>query len=77
MDELLLSNSCRLYQDDDGRVLVFAVKKGTDSSIFWKATVRIACVKYHTRTETTESYRLLNIRQFLQVSKYTLLLGVN
>lgn len=62
-----LNDICRLYQDDDGRVLVFAVKKGTDSSIFWKATVRIACVKYHTKTRATESHRLLTIRQFLQV----------
>ncbi|XP_068220727.1 RING finger protein 141-like isoform X2 [Palaemon carinicauda] len=62
-----LNQICREYKDSDGHVLVFAVKKGTDSTIFWKATVRIACVKLNTVTNKVLSYRLLNIRQFLQV----------
>ncbi|KAF2359205.1 Zinc finger C3HC4 RING-type, partial [Trinorchestia longiramus] len=62
-----LNEICRRYADADGRVLVFAVKKGSDSSFLWKATVRIACVKYDPATRRTESYRLLTIRQFLQV----------
>ncbi|XP_071548063.1 RING finger protein 141-like isoform X1 [Panulirus ornatus] len=62
-----LNQICREYKDSEGRVLVFAVKKGTDSTIFWKATVRIACVKLDTATNKVQSYRLLNIRQFLQV----------
>ena len=33
------------FLDTNGKQLVFAVKKGTDSSFLWKATVRIACVK--------------------------------
>ncbi|XP_047741196.1 uncharacterized protein LOC108683278 [Hyalella azteca] len=62
-----LNEICRRYEDGDGRVLVFAVKKGSDSSVFWKATVRIACVRYNTRTRCPESSRMLSIRQFLQV----------
>ncbi|KAK8731895.1 hypothetical protein OTU49_007318 [Cherax quadricarinatus] len=62
-----LNQICREYKDSEGHVLVFAVKKGTDSTIFWKATVRIACVKLNTTTNKVQSYRLLNIRQFLQV----------
>lgn len=62
-----LNHICREYKDSEGHVLVFAVKKGTDSTIFWKATVRIACVKLNTTTNKVQSYRLLNIRQFLQV----------
>ncbi|KAA0203985.1 hypothetical protein HAZT_HAZT011918 [Hyalella azteca] len=61
-----LNEICRRYEDGDGRVLVFAVKKGSDSSVFWKATVRIACVRYNTRTRCPESSRMLSIRQFLQ-----------
>ncbi|KAK3876869.1 hypothetical protein Pcinc_018381 [Petrolisthes cinctipes] len=62
-----LNHICREYEDEAKQVLVFAVKKGTDSTIFWKATVRIACVKLSTVNNKVQSYRLLNIRQFLQV----------
>ncbi|XP_042218519.1 RING finger protein 141-like isoform X2 [Homarus americanus] len=62
-----LNQICREYKDSEGHVLVFAVKKGTDSTMFWKATVRIACVKLNTAANKVQSYRLLNIRQFLQV----------
>jgi hypothetical protein len=33
------------FLDDNGKQLVFAVKRGSDVTLFWKATVRIACVK--------------------------------
>lgn len=46
---------------------IFAVKKGTDSSFLWKATVRIACVKCDPTTKHIESYNLLNLKQFLTV----------
>ncbi|XP_050735775.1 RING finger protein 141-like isoform X3 [Eriocheir sinensis] len=62
-----LNQICREYKDSEGHMLVFAVKKGTDSTVFWKATVRIACVKLNTANNKVQSYRLLNIRQFLQV----------
>ena len=42
-----LNQICRSYAD--GHVLVFAVKDCTDSTILWKATVRIACIKVSTQ----------------------------
>ena len=33
------------FLDANGKQLVFAVKKGTDSTALWKGTVRVACVK--------------------------------
>ena len=58
---------CQEYKDDEGKMLIFAVKKGSDTTIFWKVTVRIACVKMDYVTKMVVSHRLLNIRQFLQV----------
>lgn len=48
---------------------MFAVKKGTDSTVLWKGTVKIACVKLDPQTKVIESYRLLNLNQFLKVFK--------
>ena len=36
---------CSHFLDANGKQLVFAVKKGTDSTALWKGTVRVACVK--------------------------------
>lgn len=55
--------------DSEGKQLVFAVKKGTDSTVLWKGTVKIACVKLDPQTKVIESYRLLNLNQFLKVFK--------
>ena len=53
--------------DADGKQLVFVVKKGSDSSILWKGTVRIVCLKYHPELKTMEDCRLLNLVQFMRV----------
>ncbi|XP_063239763.1 RING finger protein 141-like [Bacillus rossius redtenbacheri] len=53
----------------DGKQLLFAVKKGTDASVLWKGTVRVACVKVDPGTRAVESFRLLSLREFLRVSK--------
>ncbi|XP_044254872.1 RING finger protein 141-like [Tribolium madens] len=55
--------------DSEGKQLVFAVKKGTDSTVFWKATVQIACVKIDSNTQKVHTYRLLNLYEFLKVFK--------
>lgn len=55
--------------DSDGKQLVFVVKKGSDSSILWKGTVKIICLKYDTETKQMESCRILNLAQFLKVIK--------
>ncbi|XP_067000317.2 RING finger protein 141 [Anabrus simplex] len=59
-----LSKKCT---DPCGKRLVFAVKKGTDSTMLWKGTVRIACVKVDASTRQVDSYRLLNLSEFLKV----------
>lgn len=61
-----LSKKCL---DANGKRMIFAVKKDTDSTVFWKATVQIACVKIDPTTEKVESYRLLSLSQFLKVFK--------
>ena len=57
------------FLDDNGKVLVFAVKKGTDSTSFWKGTVRVACCKVDAETKSADSLRLLNLKEFLSVHK--------
>lgn len=53
--------------DKNGKRMVFAIKKGTDSSVLWKGTVKIACVKFHPMTEGIETCRYLTIVEFLKV----------
>lgn len=55
--------------DTNGKQLVFAVKKGTDSTILWKGTVKIGCVKINPATSSVDSYRLISLAEFLQVFK--------
>jgi len=66
------------FLDANGKQLVFAVKKGTDSTALWKGTVRVACVKVRpvhaegqveASTKEVDSYRLLTLKQFLAVFK--------
>lgn len=59
--------SSRKCIDSGGKQLVFAVKKGTDSTLVWKATVRIACVKVDPGSRQIDSYKLINLKQFLRV----------
>ncbi|ENN82344.1 hypothetical protein YQE_01280, partial [Dendroctonus ponderosae] len=47
--------------------MVFAVNKGTDFTIFWKATIQIACVRIDSETGKIPTFRLLSLRQFLKV----------
>jgi hypothetical protein len=46
------------FLDSNGKQLVFAVKKGTDSTVLWKATVRVACVKIDAATKDIESHQV-------------------
>jgi len=55
------------FLDTNGKQLVFAVKKGTDSTALWKGTVKVACVKVDSSSQEVDSYRLLNLKQFLAV----------
>ncbi|XP_026461578.1 RING finger protein 141-like [Ctenocephalides felis] len=58
-----LSNKCL----DSNTQLVFVVKKGTDSTVLWKGTVRIACAKIDIETKKVLSYKLFNLLQFRKV----------
>lgn len=60
-------NRSRKCLDSNGKVTIFAVKKGSDQSFLWKATVRIACVKCDPESNRIESYKLINLREFLKV----------
>ncbi|KFB36805.1 AGAP000736-PA-like protein [Anopheles sinensis] len=62
-----LNRLSRKCLDPNGKQLVFAVKKGTDNSILWKRTVRIACVKIDPETRKIDCFKLLTLQQFLQV----------
>lgn len=57
--------------ENKGKQLIFCVKKGTDSTVFWKATVQIACIKVDLKTQKIDphSIRLLSLAQFLKVFK--------
>jgi len=57
------------FLDSNGKQLVFAVKKGTDTTALWKGTVRVACVKVEASSRAVDSYRLLTLKQFLAVFK--------
>jgi len=57
------------FLDANGKRLVFAVKKGTDTTALWKATVRVACVKVDAESKSVDSLRLLNLKQFLAVHR--------
>ncbi|XP_053678342.1 RING finger protein 141-like [Anopheles nili] len=62
-----LNKLSRKCLDPNGKQLVFAVKKGTDNSILWKHTVRIACMKVAPDTRKIDCFKLLTLQQFLQV----------
>ena len=46
------------FLDSNGKQLVFAVKKGSDSTLLWKATVRVACVKIDVDSKDIESHQV-------------------
>ncbi|CAH1786273.1 unnamed protein product [Owenia fusiformis] len=62
-----LNDLTTAFTDNNGKQLHFQVKKDTDSTIFWKGTVRIRCIKINTVTKMRESSRLLNLKQFLRL----------
>ena len=57
------------FLDSNGKLLVFAVKKGTDTTPLWKGTVRVACCKVDANTKEVDSYRVLTLKQFLAIFK--------
>ena len=57
------------FLDANGKQLVFAVKKGSDTTAIWKGTVRVACCKVDVSSKAVDSYRLLTLKQFLAIFK--------
>ncbi|GFR59860.1 RING finger protein 141 [Elysia marginata] len=62
-----LNSVTRSFTDRSGKQLRFVVRKGTDTTFLWKATIRIACIKLITSANTVESSRLLTLRQFVMI----------
>ncbi|XP_046546053.1 RING finger protein 141-like [Haliotis rubra] len=62
---LELNQITKTFTDHRGKQLQFLVKKGSDSTVLWKATVRVRCMKVNTHTNKFESSRLLSLRQFI------------
>lgn len=58
-----------INESQNSTQLLFAVRKGTDSTVFWKQTVEIACIKHDTKKLKVCNVRLLNLKEFLQVFK--------
>lgn len=58
------SNQCL---DSTGNKLLFIIKKGTEEHLFWKVTIRIACVKVDPKTQKIHSFKLIDLRKFLQI----------
>ena len=52
------------FLDSNGKQLVFAMKKGSDSSFLWKATVRIACVKIDSTTKNIGKIAVSKVKNF-------------
>lgn len=59
------------FTDEHEKYLIFKVKPGSDTTMLWKGTVRVDCVKVD-KSDNIESVRQLNIRQFLQARKVIL-----
>lgn len=55
------------FTDHKGKQLLFSVEAGTDTTIFWKHTIRICCQKVNTRRNLIESSRILKLRQYIEV----------
>lgn len=55
------------FSDQRGKQLKFSVEDGTDSSVFWKTTVRICCKKIHAKRNQVLSTRSLNLKQYTEI----------
>ncbi|KAI0207484.1 UNC80 domain-containing protein [Lamellibrachia satsuma] len=55
------------FSDVNGKKLVFELKDGTTSTVFWKVTAKLQCNKVNCHTTNTESSRVLNLRQYVRL----------
>lgn len=57
------------FSDQRGKQLKFTVQDGTDTSVFWKTTVRICCTKVLAIRNQILSTRLLTLKQYIEIYK--------
>ncbi|GAB6018415.1 hypothetical protein CHUAL_000130 [Chamberlinius hualienensis] len=62
-----LNQISKTVADRNGKKLNFTVKSGTDTTVLWKATVKIGCIRIDKMTGKVASCRLLNLKQYMQV----------
>lgn len=62
-----LNELSRNYISPTGEQMVFLLKKGSDTTFLWKATVRIACIKFNPDSKHIDSCTILTLRQFIQM----------
>ncbi|ELU16378.1 hypothetical protein CAPTEDRAFT_138663 [Capitella teleta] len=55
------------FSDINGKTLLFEVKKGSDTSVLWRGTVRVKCHKVNSSNGIIDSTRLLNLKQFIHL----------
>lgn len=53
------------FSDINGKHLIFRIRKDTDTTVFWKGTVRIKCHKVNSKTGAIESTRILSLKQYV------------
>lgn len=58
---------CSRLTNDSGKRLLISVKKGTDQTLLWKATVRISVVYWDIASCRVVLGRLLNLSEFLHI----------
>lgn len=53
------------FSDISGKHLIFCIRKGTDTTIWWKGTVQIKCHKVISQTGVIEATHVLSLKQFI------------
>ncbi|XP_015916901.1 RING finger protein 141 [Parasteatoda tepidariorum] len=66
LEKLNQVNEILAHAADDGNSrLEFKIKEESDTTFFWKHTIKIVCVRHLTSPPRSLVYKLLNLRQFL------------
>lgn len=63
------NRSSRRCPDAAGHRLLFVVRRDTDQTLLWKATVRIGCVRVDSLTNRVRAHKTLNLAQFVRVHR--------
>ncbi|ESN97736.1 hypothetical protein HELRODRAFT_185893 [Helobdella robusta] len=63
----ILNTITQGFDDGTGKKLIFCIKDGTDTSVFWRGLVRVKCHKVNSQTGVIETVRLLNLKQYIHL----------